>query len=64
MTAPTIHAGFKGTITLEMKNFGEHTLLIDPGKTCICQIIFEQLLSKPKGGLDSDFQGQSSVLGN
>lgn len=64
MTAPTIHAGFMGSITLEMKNFGAHPLSIDPGKTCICQLIFEQLTSCPSGTLDSHFQGQSDVLGN
>ena len=64
MTAPTIHCGFVGTITLEMMNFGEHDLQIDPGKTCICQLIFEKLNCAPKGKLKTTFLGQSSILGD
>lgn len=63
ITAPTIHCGFAGPIVLEMKNHGIFKLQIEPGKTCICQLIFETLSSKPGGDLDSDFQGQSTVIG-
>jgi len=64
ITAPTIHAGFCGPIVLEIKNLGPHVLMIEPGKTCVCQLIFEQLSSKPTGPLKTDFQDQTNVLGS
>ncbi|MBI3985486.1 MAG: dCTP deaminase [Lentisphaerae bacterium] len=64
MTAPTIHCGFHGTITLEMMNFGPYTLILEPGKTCVCQLIFEELGAKPTGKFDSLFLGQNTALGH
>jgi dCTP deaminase len=63
ITAPTVHAGFEGPIVLEIKNLGPFTLKLEPGKTAICQMIFEQVSSEPEGPLTTDFQGQRTVLG-
>lgn len=41
-TAPTIHAGFKGTITLELMNFGKNPIMLYP-EIYICQLIFERV---------------------
>ena len=63
ITAPIIHAGFRGPIVLEIKNLGPHRLRIEPGKTCICQVVFETLSSEPTGDLRTVFQDQDDVLG-
>jgi dCTP deaminase len=63
LTAPTIHAGFTGTITLEMINHGPFYLKMTPGKTRICQLIFERLESEPVGPIATQFQGQSTPSG-
>ena len=63
MTAPTIHAGFSGHIVLEMMNFGPFPLKIDPGRTLLCQLIFEELGDDPDTTLNTHFQGQDSVTG-
>lgn len=60
-TAPTIHAGFKGTITLELMNLGENPIIFFPG-IYICQLIFE----KVEGEIyysPSQFQGQVTPEG-
>jgi len=63
MTAPTIHATFNATITLEMVNHGPFHLQLIPEKTRICQFIFERLESVPEKALDSAFQGQTGPEG-
>lgn len=63
ITAPIIHSGFSGPIVLEIKNLGPHSLKIEPGKTCICQLVFERLSSVPAGELKTVFQDQKDVLG-
>ena len=40
ITAPHIHPGFVGRITLELYNHGPWELEFVPGKDLICQIIF------------------------
>jgi dCTP deaminase len=60
-TAPTIHAGFKGTITLEIMNFGRYPVALYP-YTPICQLIVEQLDSRPFRN-DSQFHGQADPTG-
>jgi dCTP deaminase len=60
-TAPTIHAGYAGTITLELINFGALPISLFPGAP-ICQLIIEQVLGKPFRN-DSQFQDQSRVGG-
>jgi dCTP deaminase len=63
LTAPTIHAGFAGNITLEMINHGPFYLKIVPNKTRICQLIFERLESAPEGDIRTAFQGQTRPSG-
>lgn len=63
LTAPTIHAGFNGHITLEMINYSPYTLTIEPNKTRICQLIFERLETEPGGDIRTDFQGQIAPSG-
>ncbi len=56
-TAPTIHAGFEGTITLELINLGPCNISLYPGAP-ICQLILESVAGTPVRN-DSQFQGQS-----
>lgn len=56
-TAPTIHAGFEGTITLELINLGPLDIALYP-EMPICQLIIEQVEGIPFGNA-SQFQGQS-----
>lgn len=63
LTAPTIHAGFNGQITLEMINFGPFYLKMVPNQTQICQLIVEQLESVPTMEIATDFQGQTLPSG-
>lgn len=60
-TAPTIHAGFDGHITLEMCNFGPYPVLLYP-RLAICQLIVERVDGVPFRN-DSEFQGQSAPGG-
>jgi dCTP deaminase len=55
-TAPTIHAGWSGTITLELINFGPFDIMLYPG-AAICQLIIEEVKGIPFTNL-SQFQGQ------
>lgn len=57
MTAPTIHAGFKGQIQLEMINHGAHPVLLRPGMR-VCQLIFEMTFGTPATAYTGQFQGQ------
>jgi dCTP deaminase len=63
ITAPTIHAGFQGQITLEIVNHGLVPIKLRPSRLRVCQLIFEQVSSQPDSGVNSEFQGQSSTLG-
>ncbi|MBF0561995.1 MAG: dCTP deaminase [Alphaproteobacteria bacterium] len=58
ITAPTIHAGFRGTIQLEMFNFGPNDIILDAGLK-ICQLIFEQTSGTPERGYSGIFQDQT-----
>jgi dCTP deaminase len=60
-TAPTIHAGFKGTITLELYNLGPLGISLYP-RTPICQLIVETVKGIPFRN-DSQFQGQQAPGG-
>lgn len=60
-TAPTIHAGYKGTITLEMINFGRYPIALYPFAP-VCQLIVEQVDACPFRN-DSQFQGQLDPTG-
>ena len=58
MTAPTIHAGFKGRIRLEMMNHGAVPIRLWPGMR-ICQLIFETTLGTAELGYKGQFVGQT-----
>ncbi len=60
-TAPTIHAGFSGTITLEMINLGAYPITLYPDME-ICQLIFEEVRGEPVAS-PSQFQGQQTPAG-
>lgn len=45
-TAPTIHSGFSGPITLEIINLGAFDFLLYP-EMFICQLIIEEVKGKP-----------------
>jgi dCTP deaminase len=60
-TAPTIHAGYNGIITLELINLGTIPISLFPGMP-ICQLIVEKVDGVPFRN-DSQFQGQTKVSG-
>jgi len=60
VTAPTVHAGFKGQLQLEMYTFGPHTITLDAGMK-ICQLIFEYTAGTPEAGYVGMFAGQRSA---
>jgi dCTP deaminase len=60
-TAPTVHPGFDGTLTLEMINLGPWPFTLTPGMP-IAQLIVEQVLGLPHQN-PSQFQGQSTATG-
>ena len=60
-TAPTIHAEFDGTITLELINLGPLDIALYPNMP-ICQLIIEQVHGTPFSNL-SQFQGQTNPGG-
>jgi dCTP deaminase len=60
-TAPTVHPGFKGTLTLEMINLSPFPFLLTPGMA-IAQLIVEEVRGVPKRN-DSQFQGQDTPAG-
>jgi dCTP deaminase len=63
LSAPTIHAGFMGRITLEIINHGYCSIKLDPKRDKICQLIFEELKSIPSKANLSQFHGQKTVVG-
>ena len=60
-TAPTIHAGFNGTITLEMINLGPFNFLLYPDMF-VCQLIIEEVKGAPVNA-PNQFKGQSKPVG-
>jgi len=60
-TAPTIHAGFAGTITLEIINLGVHDFLLIP-EMFVCQLIVEEVKGNPADA-PNQFKGQTSPAG-
>jgi dCTP deaminase len=58
ITAPTIHAGFKGPIQLEICNHGLLRVKLLRGMP-VCQLIFEQTLGTPAKGYAGQFFGQA-----
>ncbi|MEA2666772.1 MAG: dCTP deaminase [Candidatus Eremiobacteraeota bacterium] len=61
LTAPTIHANFQGTITLEMVNLGPYPLELTPNIK-ICQLIIETVEGTPEF-TSSQFRGQCAPQG-
>lgn len=57
ITAPTIHAGFKGPIQLEICNHGPLKVKLNSGMP-VCQLIFEQTLGTPEKGYKGQFYAQ------
>jgi dCTP deaminase len=60
-SAPTIHAEFDGTITLELINLGPLDIALYPNMP-ICQLIIEQVHGTPFSNV-SQFQGQTKPGG-
>lgn len=60
-TAPTIHAGFRGTIALEMMNLGPAGIRLRAGMP-ICQLILEPVVGLPLGA-GGQFLGQADPAG-
>jgi dCTP deaminase len=60
-TAPTIHAGFEGTITLEIINLGVNEFQLEPD-TYICQLIVEEVKGIPIQ-TPGQFIGQNTPFG-
>lgn len=58
-TAPIIHAGFEGTIQLEIINHGPIPIRLRPGIS-ICQLVFEQTLGMPDKAYQGQFLGQEA----
>ena len=54
ITAPTIHAGFPGSVQLEICNHGTLRVRLIPGMR-VCQLIFEQTLGTPEKGYQGQF---------
>lgn len=63
LTAPIIHAGFDGQITLEIVNLGPFHVKFVPNQTRICQFIIERLDSAATGELGTIFQHQETPIG-
>jgi dCTP deaminase len=59
LTAPTIHAGFKGQIRLEIINHGPAPIILKAGMR-ICQLVFELTLGTPEGGYKGQFLDQAA----
>jgi dCTP deaminase len=60
-TAPTVHPGFTGTLTLEMINLGPASFMLRPGMA-IAQLIVEEVRGCPIHN-PSQFQGQQAPAG-
>jgi dCTP deaminase len=60
-TAPTVHAGFEGTITLEIMNLGPLSFLLFPDMA-ICQLIIEEVEGEVVPTANQ-FVGQSTPTG-
>jgi dCTP deaminase len=58
VTAPTIHAGYKGNIQLEMYNHGCLEVILDAGML-VCQLIFEYTSGTPNKEYAGVFSGQT-----
>lgn len=62
ITAPTIHAAFEGTITLEIYNHSPIPVILRPGMK-IGQLTFEEVSGMPEVPGERSFSGQTSSIG-
>lgn len=62
ITAPTIHAAFEGTVTLEVYNHSPIPVILRPGMK-IGQLIFEEVSGVPSIPGQRTFAGQTSTIG-
>lgn len=60
-TAPTVHAGFEGPITLEIINLGPNSFILSP-ELFVCQLIIENVHGLPVE-TPNQFKGQSTPEG-
>lgn len=60
-TAPTVHPGYEGNLTLEISNLGLWPFILTPGMD-IAQLIFEEVRGIPVRN-DSQFQGHRDPIG-
>jgi dCTP deaminase len=63
ITAPVIHAGFSGRITLEIVNHGPFELRVRPRLSRLCQLIIEEVKGVPRRGGSAAFSEQATPLG-
>ncbi len=56
-TAPGVHPGFLGCLTLELANIGEVPLVLHPGMT-VCQLFLHQITSGKLKEADTRFRGE------
>jgi len=63
VTAPTVHCGFFGNITLEIVNHGPFWLEVRPNQTRLCQLIVEEVSDVPEREGSRSFSGQATPLG-
>ena len=56
-TAPTVQAGYKGTLTLEINSVGIFRVLLKPGMA-LAQLIIERVTNPPSEGYSGQYQGQ------
>jgi dCTP deaminase len=65
LTAPTIHAGWMGQITLEITNLGPFDIVLEAGDA-VAQVVVARLSSPPERSMEaagSVTMGQTSVTG-
>jgi dCTP deaminase len=60
-TAPTVHAGWSGPLTLEITNLGPNPFVLHAGQP-ICQLVVELVDGEPFPN-PSQFQGQKTAAG-
>ena len=60
-SAPTIHSGFEGHLTLEVINLGPNSIQLVPD-VYICQVVFERVTGPPEH-TPSQFRGQHTSAG-
>jgi dCTP deaminase len=61
LSAPTVHSGFEGPLTLEVVNLGPNSIQLVPD-VYICQLIFECVSGTPEKA-PNQFSGQTTPAG-